>query len=111
MEKLTVLTIALILLGCLNVTAQDVDKSLHSRILHPKTVRISGKLSENAAKLVEDKRQKVWVVKNPDTLKGYEGQKVVLKGRVGADGNEVEVFDIREQVTYTTNWSDSAFRR
>ena len=41
--------------------------------------------------LVTDEGQKIWVVENPDALKGYEGRHVNITGRLNAAKKTVRV--------------------
>jgi hypothetical protein len=108
MKKLCLLaTLGFVALATLSVAAQDMAKRPAQ---HAKTIRISGKVSDDGTKFVQE-NQRVWIVTNLETLKGYEGQQVVLRGRSAADRNEIQVLSIRGQATYTANRGDSAFRR
>jgi hypothetical protein len=44
---------------------------------------------------VNDKDQKSWDVKNPETLKGHEGHHVELSAHVYADKNEIHVMSVK----------------
>ena len=99
-------------LMCLTTAAQDSAKVQRSS--HPRTgkvIRISGKLSNDCASFADEADHRIWVIANSEILKGYEGQELVLRGRVGIEGNRLEVTSVRAQPTYTANSRDSAFRR
>jgi hypothetical protein len=114
MKKLGVATVGLVVLVSLSMAAQDMakpDVQKTSQARHVKTIRISGKVSQDGTRLVEETSQKSWLVSNLETLKGYEGQQVALRGRIGPETNTIQVLSIRGLGTYTANSSDSAFRR
>lgn len=104
---------ACVLLLCAGVLAQETTKpaqqASHSR--HSKVVRMAGKVSSDGTKFVEGASQRVWLVKNVEMLKGYEGQEANLRGQVSPETNAIQVLSISPQVSYTANWGDSAFRR
>jgi hypothetical protein len=112
MKKLSMLAaLGLVVLVSLSVAAQDVPKPQDgSKTQHVKAIRISGKVSDDGTRFVQDTNQKVWLVSNLETLKGYEGQQAVLRGRI-EDTNKIQVLSIRSLGTYTANSGDSAFRR
>jgi len=114
MKKLRVATVGLVVLASLSIAAQDMakpDVQKTSPARHAKTVRISGKVSEDGTRFVEETSQKTWLITNLEMLKGHEGQQVALRGRIGPETNTMQVLSIRGQVTYTANSGDSAFRR
>ncbi len=104
--------VAIVVACCVLVPAQDAPQkqtNFHSQ--HAKTVRVSGKVSGDARLFADDSSQKLWVLTNSEMLKGFEGQSVVLRGRVGTESNQLHVLRVERQVSYTANWGDSAFRR
>jgi len=104
-------SMAVILMGCLTTAAQDVAKvqsSSHRRT--GKLIRLSGKLSNNGETFA-DEAHRMWVIANSGILKGYEGQELVLRGRVESEANRLEVISAKPQPTVTANSGDSAFRR
>jgi hypothetical protein len=90
-------------------TRQMAQKTSHSR--QTKIVRLTGKVSDDGTRFVEGASQRVWLIKNLEMLKGYEGQLAILKGETVRDSNGLQVLSIAHQVSYTANWGDSAFRR
>lgn len=78
---------------------------------HAKTVRLSGKVSEDGTRFVDDASRRVWIVKNIDGLKGFENQLAFLRGRIDGDTNLIQVLSIVVQQSHTAHLSDSAFRR
>jgi hypothetical protein len=115
MKKTKLAVLGLIVVGCMSLAAQDVAQPgsalKTSQARQAKAIRISGKVSDDGARFFEETNQKVWRVTNLEALKGYEGQKAVLRGRVGPDTNMIQVLSIRGLSTYTANSGDSAFRR
>lgn len=108
-------TLAFVLLLGASVMAQDIStrqmaqKTSHSR--QTKIVRLTGKVSDDGTRFVEGASQRVWLIKNLEMLKGYEGQLAILKGETVRDSNGLQVLSIAHQVSYAANWGDSAFRR
>jgi hypothetical protein len=99
-------------LMCLTTAAQDLAKVQGSS--HPRTgkvIRLSGKLSNDGETFADETDHRIWVIANYGILKGYEGQELVLRGRVGIEGNRLEVTSVKTQPTYTANSGDSAFHR
>jgi hypothetical protein len=115
MKKMRMAALAFAVLVSMNIAAQDVTKPEASPkalpAKHTKAIRISGKVSDDGARFVEDANQKVWIVTNLNAMKGFEGQQAVLRGRIGSQANTIQVLSIKGQDRYTANWSDSAFRR
>jgi hypothetical protein len=110
MKKLTMLAgVALVALASVSVAAQAPGKQ--PKATHSKAIRISGKVSEDGARLVQDTTEKVWLVTNPEVLKGFEGAQAVVRARRAVDTNTIQVLSIQRPARYTANWSDSAFRR
>jgi hypothetical protein len=76
-----------------------------------KTVRLSGKVSDDGTRFVDDASRRVWIIKNIEALKGFESQQALLRGRVDGGTNLIQVLSITGQQTHTAHMSDSAFRR
>lgn len=112
MKKLTLLgAVGVVVLGSLSIAAQDTaNLQKSSQGQHGKAIRISGKVSDDGARFV-DTNQRVWLVTNPEVLKGYAGEQAAVRARRGADTNTIQVLSIKRPISYTANWSDSAFRR
>jgi hypothetical protein len=110
MKKLTLLAaVALVALASVSMAAQAPGKQ--PKVPHSKAIRISGKVSEDGTRLVQETTEKVWLVTNPEVLKGFEGAQAVVRARRAADTNTIQVLSIKRPVSYTANWGDSAFRR
>jgi hypothetical protein len=78
-----------------------------------KAVTLSGQISLDGKTLVSEEND-IWSVSNPNVLVGHEGQQVSLKCQVHPGKNEIHVFSVKvalREVKYTSNKSDSAFRR
>jgi len=105
-------SMAVALMWCVTPSAQNVtnaQKNAHAKAA--KLIRVWGTLSNDGKTLNDQADHRRWVIANSDTLKGYEGQELVLRGRVGPTANRLEVISVKPQSTYTANWGDSAFRR
>jgi hypothetical protein len=111
--KLWVLAFCLLL--SIGTMAQDattsaaVPKAAQAR--HAKTVRLTGKVSDDGTRFVDDASRRVWIIKNIEALKGFESQLAFLRGRVDGETNLVQVLSITVQQSHTAHLSDSAFRR
>jgi len=104
-------SMAVALMGCPSTWAQDATQAqISSHQNTGKLIRIVGKLSNDGGTFADTDRR-VWAIANSEILKGYEGQELVLRGRVRREGNRLEVISVKPQLTYTANWGDSAFRR
>lgn len=113
MSRLWVVTFCLSL--SVGVMAQEATRTAvtpkTAQAKHIKTVRLSGKVSDDGTKFVDDASQRVWLVKNIEALKGFERQHAQLRGRVDGDTNLIQVLSITGQEIHTAHLSDSAFRR
>jgi hypothetical protein len=78
---------------------------------HIRTVRLSGKVSDDGTRFIDEASRRVWLVKNVEALKGFESQLALLRGRVDGDTNLIQVLSIVIQETHSAHLSDSAFRR
>jgi hypothetical protein len=76
-----------------------------------KTIRLSGKVSDDGTRFVESATRRVWLVKNIEALKGFESQQAFLRGHVDADTNLIQVLSITGEASHSAHLSDSAFRR
>jgi hypothetical protein len=105
-------SMAVALMWCLTTSAQDVTQAQRGSHRKPgRLIRVSGKLGNTSDTFADDMGHRIWVIVNSEVLKGYEGQELVLRGRVESEANRLEVIEVRPQSTYTANWGDSAFRR
>lgn len=99
----------------LGAMAQDASRTAptpqSAQAHHLKTVRLSGKVSDDGTRLVDDASRRVWLVKNIEALKGFESQQALVRGRVDGGTNLIQVLSIRLQETHSAHLSDSAFRR
>ena len=111
MRKFGLLAVlGIVVLASLSIAAQNVPQKA-SRAQPAKVIRISGKVSEDGTMFVQESNLKVWHVTNPETLKGYEGELAMIRGKLGTEANTVQLLSIERQASYTANWGDSAFRR
>jgi hypothetical protein len=78
---------------------------------HLKTVRLSGKVSDDGTRFVDGASGRIWLVRNIQALKGFESQQALLRGRTDGDSNLIQVLSITVQETHSAHLSDSAFRR
>jgi hypothetical protein len=99
----------------LGVVAQEETRTVPTpqtaQAHHLKTVRLSGKVSDDGTRFIEDASRRVWLVKNIESLKGFESQMALLRGRVDGNTNLIQVLSIVVQETHSAHLSDSAFRR
>lgn len=111
MKTSRAMAVTTLLLASMTMVAQDAGPNTKaSQKQHAKTMRIFGKVSEDGSRFVEAATGKVWIATNPNTLKGFEGQSVAVRGLIGSD-NKIEVRTVKGQPIYSANWSDSAFHR
>lgn len=82
-----------------------------SQARHNKTIRLSGKVSDDGTRFIDEVNRRVWIIKNIAALKGFESQLAFLRGRIEGDTNLIEVLSIVGQETHSAHVSDSAFRR
>jgi hypothetical protein len=78
-----------------------------------KAATISGKVSEDGKGLI-GKNGKPWLVVNPATLAGHEGQLVKVKCQLSSGGHDIHVLSVKTvatQTKYAVNLGDAAFRR
>ncbi len=103
-------SIALILAFSLAAVAQDVTPARNKS--HGKTVNLSGTMSDDGRVLLRDSNGKIWTVSNPEMLHDYNGQEVVIRGRLTTESHELTVVSVKPmKKEYVANWGDSAFRR
>jgi hypothetical protein len=79
----------------------------------PKAATISGKVSEDGKGLT-GKNGEPWLVVNPATLAGHEGQLVKVKCQLSSGGHDIHVLSVKTvatQTKYAVNLGDAAFRR
>jgi hypothetical protein len=103
------------LLLSVGVTAQEATTpapaAKTAQAHHSKTIRLSGKVSDDGTRFVDEANGRVWLVKNVEALKGFESQQALLRGRIDGDTNLIQVLSITIQETHSAHLSDSAFRR
>jgi hypothetical protein len=78
-----------------------------------KTVTISGRVSDDAKKVVSENNEK-WAVSNPETLTTRAGQQVTVKCRLDLEKNKIQVLSVKpaaNETRYAVNYGDAAFRR
>lgn len=82
----------------------------YKTVRRTKQLDMTGRISRDDT-FVESRSQRVYVIKNLEMIKGYEGQEVAVRVSTATDRSVIEVISIKRQVSYTANWGDSAFRR
>jgi hypothetical protein len=105
---LSLLVVALLLPG----TAAGQSNS-QSKSATPKASTISGKVSQDGKNLI-GKNGEPWLVANPATLAGHEGQRVKVKCRISSITHEIRILSVKmvtAQTIYAVNLGDAAFRR
>jgi hypothetical protein len=78
-----------------------------------KALTLSGRVSEDGRNVIA-KNGQTWLVTNPGTLSGHEGQDVKVRCRVSSDRHNILVLSLKPvavQTRYAVNLGDSAFRR
>lgn len=84
-----------------------------SKSHHEKAVSLAGRVSEDGKNLIAQSGEP-WLVMNPGTLAGRDGQRVKVKCRISSGTREIHVLSVKTMPTpikYAANPSDSAFRR
>ena len=116
-KRTVALLAAAYLLFPLTASAQHSSKAAETKQVDSKFSRkamlISGQISLDGRNFITDKNE-IWSVTNPDVLAGHQGQQVLLKCKVFASKNEIQVFSLEpglQDVKFTSNRTDSAFRR
>jgi hypothetical protein len=112
MKKLFLFSIAAVILFPTLALAQSSTKSEDSKILS-KTTTISGKVSDDAATITDDKNVH-WTVTNPVMLESFAGQAATVKGHPYKGENKIQVTSatgIVPNATVVGNRDTSAFRR
>jgi len=104
---LTFLVVALLLPGTANDQSNGQDKSLKL-----KASTISGKVSPDGKSLI-GKNGEPWLVANPATHSGHEGQQVKVECQLSS-ADHIRVLSVKTvatQTKYAVNLGDAAFRR
>jgi hypothetical protein len=112
MKKLFLLSFAAVILFPTIATAQSSTKSGDSK-MSSKTTTISGKVSDDAATITDDKDVR-WTVTNPAVLEPFAGQAATVKGDPYNGENKIQVTSavgIAPNATVVGNRDTSAFRR
>jgi len=112
MTKLFLLAIATVILFPVVALAQSSTRSDDSKI-SSKTTTISGKVSDDAATITDDKDVR-WTITNPAVLEPFAGQAATVKGHPYKDENKIQVTSavgIAPNATVVGNRDTSAFRR
>jgi hypothetical protein len=112
MKKLFLFSIAAVILFPTLALAQSSTKSEDSKILS-KTTTISGKVSDDAA-TITDNKDVHWTVTNPVMLESFAGQAATVKGHPYKGENKIQVTSatgIVPNATVVGNRDTSAFRR
>ena len=77
----------------------------------PKVFSLSGMVGDEGKTLLSDKNDE-WVVSNPEALKPEAGEQVTIRCRMDADHTSLHVISFKlDEVRYSANRGDSAFRR
>lgn len=96
MRKLMKMFLALSLLMSVVAVAQYNTKQDDMKAdTSAKSVKVTGKISDDGKSFVSDKDSKSWTISNPDAVKGHEGHHVTLTAHVYADKNEVHVVSLK----------------
>jgi hypothetical protein len=112
MKKLFLLSFAVVILFPTLTAAQSSAKSDDSKI-SSKTTTISGKVSDDAATITDDKNVH-WTVTNPFMLEPFAGQAATVKGHPYKGENKIQVTSavaVVPNATVVGNRDTSAFRR
>jgi hypothetical protein len=112
MKNLFLFTIAFAILFPTVALAQSSTKSEDSKV-SSKTTTISGKVSDDAATITDDKNVH-WTVANPVILEPFAGQAATVKGHPYKGENKIQVTSataILANATVVGNRDTSAFRR
>jgi hypothetical protein len=112
MKKLFLLSFAAVILFPTIATAQSSTKSGDSK-MSSKTTTISGKVSDDAATITDDKDVR-WTITNPAVLEPFAGQAATVKGHPYKGENKIQVTSavgIAPNATVVGNRDTSAFRR
>jgi hypothetical protein len=110
MKKLFLLPVVFALLAATPALAQS--KPDESKI-SSKTTTISGKVSDDAATITDDKAVR-WTVTNPVMLESFAGQSATVKGHIYKGENKIQVTSavtVAPNATVVGNRDTSAFRR
>ena len=105
---LSFFVIPLLLAG--SAAGQDYSQSKSTT---PKASTVSGKVSPDGKSLI-GKNGEPWLVANPATLAGHEGQRVKVKCRISSITHDIRILSVKmvaAQTIYAVNLGDAAFRR
>jgi hypothetical protein len=84
-----------------------------SKSTTPKASTVVGKVSEDGKSLI-GKNGEPWLVANPATLAGHDGQQVKVKCQISSGSHDIRILSVKMVVTqtrYAVNLGDAAFRR
>jgi hypothetical protein len=112
MKKLFLLSFAAAILFPTIAAAQSSTKSDDSK-MSSKITTISGKVSDDAATITDDKAVR-WTITNPPVLEPFAGQAATVKGHPYKGENKIQVTSavgIVPNATVVGNRDTSAFRR
>jgi|HubBroStandDraft_4_1064222.scaffolds.fasta_scaffold438811_2 hypothetical protein len=113
MKKLFLLSFAAVILFPTIAAAQSSTKSGDSNMMSSKITTISGKVSDDAATITDDKAVR-WTITNPAVLEPFAGQAATVKGHPYKGENKIQVTSavgIVPNATVVGNRDTSAFRR
>jgi hypothetical protein len=112
MKKLFLFSFAAVILFPTLAVAQSSTKSDESK-MSSKITTISGKVSDDAATITDDKDVH-WTVTNPVVLEPFAGQSATVKGHPFKGENKIQITSavgIVPNATVVGNKDTSAFRR
>jgi pentapeptide MXKDX repeat protein len=100
MKKLIAICFSLAILALGIASAQDTMKNDTMgkdtmKSDSSKSVKVTGKISEDGKTFVSDSDSKSWTITNPAAVKGHEGHHVTLTAHANADKSEVHVLSLK----------------
>jgi hypothetical protein len=96
MKNAMALGFALLLFGAVTAAQDTMNRDDGQKTYaSQQPIQLSGAVSATGKTFVSDKDGKSWTIVNPDSVKGHEGQHVLLTANVDADKNEVNVVSLK----------------
>jgi hypothetical protein len=95
MKTLLMITCFAVALTFGAASAQDTMNHDNMKANAPKTLNVTGKISEDGKMFVGDSDSKNWTITNPEAVKGHERHHVTLRAQCDADKNEVHVMSLK----------------
>ncbi|MGB9465652.1 MAG: hypothetical protein WBR10_11110 [Candidatus Acidiferrum sp.] len=90
------------------------DRGSDTGKMSRKPTSISGKIGSDGKTLTADKDNKIWMVSNPEALKGIDARHVKVRARVDTAQRQIRIVSvsaIAEERAAGTKFGDAAFRR